>query len=196
MKVQTQCNNHYGKKHQCKNILGKGGKLSGMEILKIVLSVFEAIGTIATAITLIIALMKFRKKLKIKGGVPLKKPDAYLLSIYNNTLYDSEIESVCLFKGNPKFNGIPLNTVSFDNLKLQINPANKNIVIDKSTRIDLPISLGCIIGSYDIVRETVGKVFDDIYILIKDNKGNHYIHNTEMNIDYFRKLINQGMKRN
>lgn len=162
-----------------------------MEELKIILSVIDAVGSLATAIGVIIALMKFRKKLKIKGEVPLKKADAYLLTIYNNTVYDSEIECVSLFKGNPRKNGIPLNTVSFDNMKEYINPNNKNIVVGKDSRIYFPISFQCIVSNYDVVEETVGKVFDDIYILIEDNKGNFYIHNTERNIDYFRKLIDQ-----
>ena len=38
-----------------------------MEELKIILSVIDAVGSLATAIGVIIALMKFRKKLKIKG---------------------------------------------------------------------------------------------------------------------------------
>ena len=43
-----------------------------METCTIVFSIINAIGSLATAITLIIAITKFSRKLKVKGEFPIK----------------------------------------------------------------------------------------------------------------------------
>ena len=162
-----------------------------MDTFKIVLSVVDAIGSIAAAITLIIGLTKFRRKLKVTGEIQLKKSDTYLLSIYNNTLYDSEITGIYLFKGNPLNlfkESPPFYQINLEEYGLTINPNTKNAVISKGSIIEIPIPCKCIACNYKRIGEAIGKPFDKIHILVKDRRGNSYCKNTKQNIDCFRIL--------
>ena len=53
-----------------------------MEAFKLVLEVLQAVGAVATAISLIVLLSKYRTKLKVNGEMPIKNTDRYLISIY------------------------------------------------------------------------------------------------------------------
>ena len=114
-----------------------------MQTFTIIFSIINAIGSIATAITLIIALSKFTRKLKVKGEFPIKNSGIYLLSIYNNTLYDNEIKAIFLCKGNPANlftdNYSIYYTINFEEYDLTINPNTKNAIIHKDSCIEIPI---------------------------------------------------------
>ena len=166
-----------------------------METCTIVFSIINAIGSLATAITLIIALTKFSRKLKVKGEFPIKNSGTYLLSIYNNTLYDNEIKGVFLCKGNPlnllTDNYSIYHTINFEEYGLTINPNTKNAIIHKDSCIEIPIPCKCIACNYKTIGEAIGKPFDKIYILVKDKRGKSYCVNTGANVDFFKILGQQ-----
>lgn len=160
-----------------------------MEKLGIALSVINAIGSIATAITLIIGLRKLGTRLKVTGEHFIKKSDTFFLSIYNNTLYDNEIEKVCLFKGNPLClfkESFPIYILNLEGFGLEINPNTKNAIINKGSKVEIPIPCKCVSCNYKRMGEAFGKVYEKIYILVKDRRGKYYCINTKMNADAFR----------
>ena len=162
-----------------------------MEDFKLFLSIVDALGSVATAIGLFITLFKFKKKLKISHEFPVKKSDILLISINNNTIYDSEIKSISFSKGNPKHILKESNifyTVSFNEFDLTLNPNTNNIVVPKGTIVEVPIPCKCIACNYESIGEAFGKPYDNIFVFVRDNKGHTYSKNTQVNIDYFRKV--------
>lgn len=166
-----------------------------MQTLTIIFSIVNAIGSIATAITLIIALTKFSRKLNVKGEFPIKNSGIYLLSIYNNTLYDNEIKEIFLYKGNPSNLFISNSTIcyalNFEDYDLTINPNTKNVIIHSDSYIEIPIPCKCIACNCKTISEAIGKPFDKIYIYVKDKRGKSYCVNTGKNADFFRMLGQQ-----
>ena len=166
-----------------------------MQAFTIIFSIINAIGSLATAITLIIALTKFSRKLKVKGEFPIKNNGIYLLSIYNNTLYDNEIKGIFLCKGNPlnlsNNNSTIYYALNFEDYDLTINPNTKNAIIHKDSCIEIPIPCKCIACNYKTIGEAIGKPFDKIYIFVKDKRGKSYCVNTGENADFFRILGQQ-----
>lgn len=163
-----------------------------METFKFILSIIEAIGSIATAISLIILLTKYRKRLKVSGELPIKNSRHYLLKIYNSTMYDSEICSISLFKGNPKStirDSVFISSIPFENEDLIYNPNTKNLLIPKDSCVEYPIPHETIVDAYQTIGESFGKPFDKIYIFLHDNKGFAYSVNTKINIDGYKRLI-------
>ena len=162
-----------------------------MEDFKLFLSIVDAFGSVATAIGLFITLFKFKKKLKISHEFPVKNSDILLISINNNTIYDSEIKSISFSKGNPKHILKESNifyTVSFNEFDLTLNPNTNNIVVPKGTIVEVPIPCKCIACNYESIGEAFGKPYDSIFVVVRDNKGHTYSKNTQVNIDYFRKV--------
>ena len=130
-----------------------------MEDFKLFLSIVDALGSVATAIGLFITLFKFKKKLKISHEFPVKKSDILLISINNNTIYDSEIKSISFSKGNPKHILKESNifyTVSFNEFDLTLNPNTNNIVVPKGTIVEVPIPCKCIACNYESIGEAFG----------------------------------------
>lgn len=160
-----------------------------MEAFKLVLEVLQAVGAVATAISLIVLLSKYRTKLKVNGEMPIKNTDRYLISIYNNTPYDNEITSISFWKGNPVnvFSSPSLFfSVDFSSVGQPINENTKNISLPKESNVEIPIPCNSIALNYSNIGEAVGKVYDTIYVLIRDRRGHKYCINTHSNIDMFR----------
>ena len=160
-----------------------------MEAFKLVLEVMQAVGAVATAISMIVLLSKYRTKLKVDGEMPIKKANQYLIRIYNNTAYDNEITSISFWKGNP------VNLLSSPSLFFSVelsstgHPTNentRNISLPKESTVEIPISCQSILLNYDNIGEATGKVYDTIYVLIRDRRGHKYCINTHSNIDVFR----------
>ena len=160
------------------------------QTLLLTLQVVQSLGAIATAVSVIILLLKFRTKLKVTGEIIPNKADAFIVSVRNSTQYDSEIRSVSLWKGNP--NSLFFSTsslISSMNLgffALETNPNTGGIIVPKGECIDISIPFYVIVNHYSIIGEAVGKVYDDIYVLVRDKNGNKYCVNTHNNIDFFR----------
>lgn len=162
-----------------------------MEEFKLVLSTLDAVGSISAAIGIIIALLKFRRRLKIKGEFPIKNTGIFLITVYNNTIYDNEIKSVCFCKGDPKSllgDTSIFYSIEFSDFDLELNPNTKNAIISKESCIEVPVSCKCIACNYETIGESMGKPFDKIYVLVRDNRGNSYSLNTHENIEYFRRI--------
>ena len=162
-----------------------------MEEFKLVLSVLDAIGSISAAIGIIIALLKFRRRLKIKGEFPIKNSGTFLITVYNNTIYDNEIKSICFCKGNPKSiwgDSSIFYSIEFGDFDLEVNPNTRNAIISKGSCIEIPVQCKCVACNYEIIGESTGKLFDKIYVLVRDKKGHTYCLNTHENIDFFRRI--------
>lgn len=162
-----------------------------MNYLELVFEIIGAVGSISTAISVIILLFKFRKKLKITCTFPLKNSGIFLITIYNNTMYDNEIKSICFSKGNQKNIWKQSNMffyVNFNDYSLEINQHTKNLIVHKESYIEIPISHKCIACNYETVGEMFGKPFEKIYVCVTDKNGHKYYLKTGVNIEYFRKI--------
>lgn len=162
-----------------------------MEYLKLFFEIISAAGSVSTAISVIVLLLKFKKKLKIDCSFPLKKSDIFLITIYNNTVYENEIKSICFSKGNLKNIWKESNIfycVNFNDFDLEINQNTNDIVIHKDSYIEIPISNKCVACNYETFGEMYGKPFEKIYVCITDKNGHKYHFKTGVNIEYFRKI--------
>ena len=160
-----------------------------MSTFSLIIDIIQAGGAIATAVSVIILLSKFNTKLKVSGEMPIKNSRNYLISIYNNTAYDNEITSISFWKGNPvKLSSTPslFYSPELSSLGLQTNKNTHNILLPKQSYIEIPISCSDIALNYECIGEAVGKLYDTIFVLIKDRRGNKYCINTRANIDMFR----------
>ena len=161
-----------------------------MECLELFFEIISAVGSVSTAISVIILLLKFKKRLKIDCNFPLKKSDIFLITIYNNTAYENEIKSICFCKGNPKNIWKESNIfycVNLNDFDLEINQNTKNLIVHKESYIEIPVSNKCIVCNYETVGEMFGRPFDKIYVCITDKNGHKYYLKTDVNIEYFRK---------
>ena len=158
-----------------------------------VLSIIDAVGSISAAIGIFVTALKFRKRLKIKCEFPIRKTDTFLITAYNNTIYDNEIQSVCFCKGNAK-NLLKESTifycVNFNNMNLTLNPNNECVIVPKGTFLEISVPCKSIADHYNIIGEAIGKPFDKIHVIIYDKNGHSYCLNTHRNIDYFRIVSN------
>ena len=160
-----------------------------MNCLELIFEIIGAVGSISTAISVILLLFKFRKKLKITCSFPLKNSEIFLITIYNNTLYDNEIKSVCFSKGNQKSIFKESNiffVVNLNEYNLEINQHTKNIIVHIESYVEIPISHKCIACNYETVGEMFGKPFEKIYVCVTDKNGHKYYLKTGVNIEYFR----------
>lgn len=160
-----------------------------MNSFRLALEIIQALGAIATSVSVILLLLKFNSKLKIRGEIPIKNGEEYLVSIYNNTVYDNEIVSISFWKGNPL--SLFSSPTLFYSLNLSstghpINENTQNIILSKNSYIEIPISCHDIALNYDTIGEAIGKLYDTIYVLVKDRRGNKYCINTHSNVDMFR----------
>ena len=163
-----------------------------MQELDIILRIITSIGSIATSTTLIITLLSFRPKLKVVGEIPINKPNTYVISFINNKMYNIEVKSITLFKGNPrKSNSHAFHSVDLLQYNDLINPITNNIMVSKGESVEIALPFTIITNNYKVIGESLGKVLDNIFVLIKDNKGSSYCLNTHHNIDYFRKSQNE-----
>lgn len=161
-----------------------------MSSLNLALEIIQAIGAIATAVSVILLLSKLSKKLKVNGEMPLKNTNEYLISIYNNTAYDNEITSIAFWKGNP-LGALSTSPSLFFLVDLSgtgqpINENTHNIILPKESYIEIPIPCRDIALHYEEIGEAIGKPYDTIYILIRDRRGNKYCINTHYNVDMFK----------
>ncbi len=157
--------------------------------MSIVFQLIDAIGSIATAIAVIITLAPYRTRLKISGEIPIRKSKNYVLNIVNPRNRDNEIKAIMFCKGNPRSSQCHIfYCVEFSHFQDNLNPHTNNVMIPSMKNIELSIPCGCIVCNYDIVGEPFGKPFDTIYIRIKDIRGNIYTVNTHCNIDLFRNV--------
>ena len=153
------------------------------------LEIIQAVGAIATAVSVILLLLKFKKRLAISGEILIRNTERYLIRIENNTLYDNEIESITFWKGNPiKTTTTPVLFFcpELSTLGQQINKNTHNVIIPKGVHIEILIPCHDIAIHYEGIGEAVGKLYDTIYILVKDLRENKYCINTHSNIDVFR----------
>ena len=161
-----------------------------MNSLNLALEIIQAIGAIATAVSVILLLTKLSKKLKVSGEMPIKNSNEYLVSIYNNTPYDNEITSIQFWKGNPigAFSSSPslFFLVDLSYTGQLINENTQNIILPKDSYVDIPIPCCDIALHYEKIGEAIGKPYDTIYILIRDRRGHKYCINTHYNVDMFR----------
>lgn len=154
-----------------------------------ILRIIDAVGSVATAITLIIAIVKFKPRLRIIGECLLRDNNHYLITAYNNKNTDIEIETISFYKGNPrKIGSFPVYFVDYDENGAEVNPASKRIIVKKDSHVDVLVSFQKIVDGYDNTGEAIGKPFDILYVVVRDNKGNRYVINTKHNVEYFRKL--------
>lgn len=160
-----------------------------MDKFELALKIIDAIGSVSAAIGIVIALNKFSKKLKVVGEFPVRNRGTYLLSIYNDTVYDNEIKSITFFKGNPQSSRTESSafwSLYFNDFDLPKSANTKNIFVEKGGCVEIPIPCKLIVKNYDIIGEAMGKPFDKIYISICDKNGRYYYISTNENIDYFR----------
>ncbi|MBR2883173.1 MAG: hypothetical protein IKB93_00120 [Clostridia bacterium] len=164
-----------------------------MENFELILIILDAVGSISAAIGIIVSLVKFSKRLRIIGEFPIRKTDTFLITVYNNTLYDNEIKSICFCKGNAKnlFNESSIfYCVDFNDFNLTLNPNTECAIVPKGSFIEIPVLCKCIACNYNIIGESIGKPYDKIHVLIYDKNGHSYSLNTHRNVDYFRRVCN------
>lgn len=166
-----------------------------MSSISIVLEVIQAIGAIATAISVFIIIKKMRKKLIVSGEVPIRKNKVFVITVTNNTDCDSEIIAINLFKGSPRsFNSVLFDSIGFDSLGVSLNSSTNNIIVPSKSTINVAIPFSFIVNSYDkTVGEMIGKPFDTIYVEVKDNHGYRYYLNSKYNIDFYRKIAHDDI---
>lgn len=153
------------------------------------LEVIQAVGAIATAITAILLLLKFRTKLVVKGEFRPHNIDKYLVIVSNRTQYDNEIISMSFWKGNPKgtmSTPVLIMSVALSSFGLEMNPNTNGIIVHKGDRVELPLCSCDIAAHYDTIGESIGKLYDKIYVQVRDRKGHTYVVNTHYNVDTFR----------
>lgn len=155
-------------------------------------SIIDAIGSIATAVAVVVALAPFRTKMKVDGGFPLKQTDVFVISVANTRNRDNEIKAITFFKGSPKkSDSHPFYNVDLSKYEAQVNPKTNNILIPREGCVDIEISCKCIVCNYEKLGEAVGRHLDTIFVVLRDIKGNKYYINTHANADFYRKLITE-----
>ena len=156
---------------------------------KLVLDVIQAIGAIATAISVIILLSKFSTRLKVRGELSRNNWSEYIISIFNNTSFDNEIKSILFWKGNPKgllSSPSVFYAVDMSSIEKPRNEITGNIILGRDSYIDIPIPKKDIVSHYNEIGEAIGKPYDTIFVQVIDRKGHSYCINTHANIDMFR----------
>ena len=160
-----------------------------MSSFLLALEIIQAVGAIATAVSVILLLLKFKKRLKVSGEIPIRNAGEYLIRIENNTLYDNEIVSITFWKGNPvnlMTSPVLFFSPELSSIEQQINENTHNVIIPKDSHIEIPIPCYDIAINYEHIGEAIGKLYDTIFVLIKDHRGNKYCINTHSNTDMFR----------
>lgn len=160
-----------------------------MEWYDLLLRIIDAVGSVATAIALIITLQQFRTKLKIRGEFSLNKTNTYVLSIKNGTRFDCEIDSICFYQGNPsKEKSTCFYHLDFKEYIEFINPNTNNIRVFSNKSIALPIDCKCVGCNYAKHSSVFKNPYSPVYIRITDTKGHSYKVYTEINAVFFLDL--------
>ena len=160
-------------------------------------SCLDAIDAIASVINSIPIIRKLSHGLNIEVEFPIKNGNILLLTAYNNTDYDNEIESVNFYKGRPSsaFSSI-FYSLDLQDCNHDTNPNTGNIIVQKRSHVEISIPCQCIACNYANIGEAIGKPYDKIYLAVRDRCGKTYHKNTGRNIDFFRILGKQGETEN
>jgi len=145
-------------------------------------NIIGALGSVATAIMLIISMLPFRSRLKIEGSIESINKTQYVLRIYNTRNTDNGIICIDFFKGSPNRESHLLNA-------LQITEEGHYMRIPKDSAKEIYLDPSEFVDDYwRRMGNAFGKPTDKVYILIRDIKGHRYVINTGVNMDFFKAI--------
>ena len=160
-----------------------------MSNLSLIFNSIDALGSIATAVAVIIALQPFFKRLKVSGDFSLNNTGKFVIHIYNPRNRDIDIIGIHYYKGNPnRTNSFCFGGNEFDEKAATANVNTHNLLVSHNSSVDIPIDCKCIACKYDTIGEAFGKPHDKIYILIRDSLGHRYCIDTKANAEFFKKI--------